>query len=78
MATYRVQVIDISADGADYPWQTLRRVLSVKSAPCLSPVLIRLGGHVRRIACGRRLPMEQQCRTCTPVVIVVDRRGIIR
>ncbi|GAA4588672.1 hypothetical protein GCM10023194_40940 [Planotetraspora phitsanulokensis] len=76
MSLYRVEVTETRAPGADRPWNVTRRVLSAESAPCLSPVLVRLAGRRRRIACGRRLPMGQQCRNCAPRILITEVRRV--
>ncbi|MEV4183411.1 hypothetical protein AB0J28_18465 [Streptosporangium canum] len=74
MSSFHVHVTEVSAPGAERPWLTIRRVLSAESAPCLSPVLIRLAERHRQIACGRRLPLDKQCRACLPVITVTEVR----
>jgi len=76
VSLYRVHLTEISAPGAVQPWLIVRRVLSVESAPCLAPVLVHLAGRSCRLACGRRLPLDKQCRACLPVVIVTEVRRI--
>ncbi|WP_248965988.1 hypothetical protein [Sphaerisporangium perillae] len=76
MTTHHVHVTEVSAPGAERPWLTIRSVLSADSAPCLAPVLVRTAGHRRRIACGRRLPLDKQCRNCAPVIVVNQVRKV--
>jgi hypothetical protein len=78
MSTYRVHLTEIFAAGADRPWLTNRRILSVESGPCEAPVLIRLGSYRRWIACGRRLPLDTQCRACATVIVVTEVRRMRR
>ncbi|MCT9929571.1 hypothetical protein N5079_04980 [Planotetraspora sp. A-T 1434] len=76
MSLHRVHVTEVFAPGAEQPWLTIRRVLAFESGPCLAPVLVRLAGRRRRIACGRRLPLHQQCPNCCPRIVITDTRRI--
>jgi hypothetical protein len=76
MATYQVQLTEVSASGAKQPWLTMRRVIWAEFAPCLAPVVVRAAGHSRRIPCGRRLPLDKQCRNCAPVIVINHVRRI--
>ncbi|MEU0520777.1 hypothetical protein [Streptosporangium sp. NPDC006007] len=76
MSVHHVRVTEIYARAADHPWLTLRHVIAVESAPCLAPVLIRMAGRHARIACGRRLPLDRQCRNCAPRIVVTEVRRI--
>jgi hypothetical protein len=39
---------------------------------CRTPVTIRIGNQVRRVACRRHEPAERQCLACRPLFIVRD------
>ncbi|MGW5265686.1 hypothetical protein ACWEQG_32325 [Microbispora sp. NPDC004025] len=76
MSIYHVQLTETYAPDAERSWSTTRTILAVESGPCLAPVLIRLGGLRRWIACGRRLPLDKQCRNCCPRIVVTEVRRI--
>lgn len=74
MARYRTEVDERYDRDALHPWSITRRVLAADTEPCERPVLVQANGHQQQIACGRRLPHEQQCRACRPVVTVTETR----
>ena len=76
MSRYQVHVTETYAPGAERPWSTTRRVLPVEPGPCHAPELVRLGRLRARIACGRRLPHERQCRNCFPRIVITEVRRI--
>ncbi|MEV4835430.1 hypothetical protein AB0K05_12965 [Nonomuraea sp. NPDC049486] len=76
MARYRTEVGERYDRDALHPWSVTRRVLAAETAPCERPVLVQANGHRRLIACGRRLPHDQQCRACRPAVTITQTRRL--
>ncbi|BFU43395.1 hypothetical protein [Krasilnikovia sp. MM14-A1004] len=53
-----------------HPYDTRRTVIAVNpGGPCRRPVSLRTGHTTVTIACGRRIPREQQCPACRITLI---------
>lgn len=77
MSRHRVEVTETYAKGVkDNPWSVDRRVTASESSACLSPVEIKANGQKRLIACGRRLPADQQCEACRVRIQVTEVRRV--
>ncbi|GAA3559641.1 hypothetical protein GCM10022419_045300 [Nonomuraea rosea] len=76
MSRYRVQVTEVYADGADQPWSVARQVTDAVGAACHHPIEVHANGTRRQIACGERLPADQQCDACRTHVHVVKVRRV--
>jgi hypothetical protein len=58
------------ADPQPHPYDTRRTVIATNpGGACRRPVTLRTGDTTIVIACGRRLPREQQCPACRTTVI---------
>ncbi|GAB1692792.1 hypothetical protein KRM28CT15_45950 [Krasilnikovia sp. M28-CT-15] len=58
------------ADPEPHPYDTRRSVIAVNpGGQCRRPVTLRTGTTTVTIACGRRVPREQQCPACRITVI---------
>lgn len=79
MSRYQVVVIETLATGGRHAWSVVRHVVNhFASAACQRPIRVRARGHERQLACGRRLPADQQCAACRPHITIVEVRRIIQ